>query len=725
MVRKASLFAVSLLLLARPVMAQSQGFIFARPTNVPHRTLADGTSQSENINYLQGPKPIRLSNGDVAILVNAGECCVDNIEGLFSLVYSAAGGAPHFYPLWAMNNWGNDPARNEHEAGYPVALFSNNQWHVLYTATFSNCSGSDCDRVAKIDLPSLTTQAQPSQVTNQWITPVDPACRSLGSCPTRGSGIMPSAVVHPDGSIFVYHGDGSSSCGSQIIRHRVSADMSVLNPAGDGCLVFDGQSTGAPTFYDIARGADGALYMIADGAVPGQGFVYGLYEWKSTEGDNGYPLGLYWRLTGKSWSFAAPVTGFPNQSWLQADDGAYLTDGSGVIVEPRVVVSMISRTYAGGWDYFNNGSLGNWWLHYWADAGAVLPPGFGSSNPLAAPPATDPAEQIWFDDQLPAGACDGTACTDDSTNPIWWDLEQKASGAQSHTHANVNGATNQHYFYNASAAMTVGSQDSLVTYLLINPSNPPREVMLQWQVGTDAQKWEHRAFWGADLIGWGTSGTASRYPMGALPPTGQWVRLQVPANLVGLAGQTVIGLAFTTYGGQAWFDRAGRIVPTPTPTATATLTPTPTRTPTPVPPTPTFTRTPTPVPPTPTFTRTPTAVPPTPTPIPPTPTTPPTPVPVTLSGIAGPTLMSVGQTKTWTVTLSGPAPSGGAAVTVWSDDGGIADTNNNPVTVPAGQTSQNFTVTGYAAGSTNIRGSYGGVKRSHGVTVQGGMAPVK
>jgi hypothetical protein len=87
--------------------------------------------------------------------------------------------------------------------------------------------------------------------------------------------------------------------------------------------------------------------------------------------------------------------------------------------------------------------------------------------------------------------------------------------------------------------------------------------------------------------------------------------------------------------------------------------------------------------------------------------------------------MNVHQTTTWTVTLSGPAPFGGASVHIWSDDPGIADTDTDPVVVPAGQSSQTFTVRGYAAGGTNINGSYNGVQRSQPVTVLGPPAPVK
>ncbi len=77
--------------------------------------------------------------------------------------------------------------------------------------------------------------------------------------------------------------------------------------------------------------------------------------------------------------------------------------------------------------------------------------------------------------------------------------------------------------------------------------------MLQWNDGS----WEHRAYWGANQIGWGADGTSGRRYMGALPATGQWVRLAVPAAQVGLEGHTVNGMAFTLYNGRATWDLAG------------------------------------------------------------------------------------------------------------------------------------------------------------------------
>ena len=100
--------------------------------------------------------------------------------------------------------------------------------------------------------------------------------------------------------------------------------------------------------------------------------------------------------------------------------------------------------------------------------------------------------------------------------------------------------------------MAVG--DTLFAYVYLDPANPPSEVMLQWNDGS----WEHRAYWGANLIGWGTDGTASRRSMGALPAAGQWVRLAVPAAQVGLEGHTLNGMAFTPDDGRATWDYAGK-----------------------------------------------------------------------------------------------------------------------------------------------------------------------
>jgi hypothetical protein len=158
---------------------------------------------------------------------------------------------------------------------------------------------------------------------------------------------------------------------------------------------------------------------------------------------------------------------------------------------------------------------------------------------------------VWVEDAVPAGA------TANGTGEGWsWVSGNPApfSGALAHQSALVSGI-HQHYFYGATTTLAVGVGDTLFAYVYLDPANPPSEVMLQWNDGT----WEHRAYWGANLItDWGVDGTVSRRSMGALPATGQWVRLDIPAAQVGLEGRTLNGMAFTLYGGRATWDYAGK-----------------------------------------------------------------------------------------------------------------------------------------------------------------------
>ena len=158
---------------------------------------------------------------------------------------------------------------------------------------------------------------------------------------------------------------------------------------------------------------------------------------------------------------------------------------------------------------------------------------------------------VWVQDAVPTGATTasdgGDAWTWISANPAPY------SGALAHQSALASGE-HQHYFYNATATLPVAVGDTLFAYVYLDPANPPSEVMLQWYDGS----WEHRAYWGANQISWGTNGTTSRQSMGALPATGQWVRLAVPASQVGLEGHTLNGMAYTLYNGRATWDYAGK-----------------------------------------------------------------------------------------------------------------------------------------------------------------------
>ena len=158
---------------------------------------------------------------------------------------------------------------------------------------------------------------------------------------------------------------------------------------------------------------------------------------------------------------------------------------------------------------------------------------------------------VWVEDTLPAGATPAVDGGDSwnwiNNNPLPY------SGTLAHQ-SGVAGGEHQHYFYNAAATLSVGVGESLFSYVYLDPANPPSEVMLQWNDGS----WEHRAYWGANLIPWGNDVTVSRHAMGSLPAVGQWVRLEVAASAVGLEGHVLNGMAFTLADGRATWDYAGK-----------------------------------------------------------------------------------------------------------------------------------------------------------------------
>ncbi|MDQ2823904.1 MAG: hypothetical protein M3R29_00435, partial [Verrucomicrobiota bacterium] len=134
-----------------------------------------------------------------------------------------------------------------------------------------------------------------------------------------------------------------------------------------------------------------------------------------------------------------------------------------------------------------------------------------------------------------------------------WLASPSFSGTKAHQSNNQKGR-HQHYFVDATEQLSVATGDTLFACVYVDPTAVPCEVMLQWNDGT----WEHRAYWGANLLNWGTDGTASRRYMGPISIVGQWVRLEVPASLVGLEGRTLNGMAFTLHGGRATWDYAGK-----------------------------------------------------------------------------------------------------------------------------------------------------------------------
>ncbi len=106
-----------------------------------------------------------------------------------------------------------------------------------------------------------------------------------------------------------------------------------------------------------------------------------------------------------------------------------------------------------------------------------------------------------------------------------------------------------------STRLAVDAGDTLFAYVFLDAANPPRQIMLSWLAD---DHWEHRAYWGENLVAEGIDDSPGRRSMGALPATGIWVKLEVPASAVDMEKRTATGMGFTLFDGRATWDLAGK-----------------------------------------------------------------------------------------------------------------------------------------------------------------------
>ena len=177
-------------------------------------------------------------------------------------------------------------------------------------------------------------------------------------------------------------------------------------------------------------------------------------------------------------------------------------------------------------------------------------------------------DEIWFAERAPEGA----ALQSDAPGGWQWVAESPAPFAAPTTTRSsqvsaLGAGLHQHGFTGASKGMLVGPNDLLFAHVYIDASTAPKVLMLQWSVGGNS---EHRAFWGAKDtrpagFGAGTLGGPGLHWTAEAPAAdalGRWLRLEVPADAVGLANSVVDGVAFILVDGSAAWGPIGVSRPT-------------------------------------------------------------------------------------------------------------------------------------------------------------------
>ena len=167
-------------------------------------------------------------------------------------------------------------------------------------------------------------------------------------------------------------------------------------------------------------------------------------------------------------------------------------------------------------------------------------------------PERDLRTIVWIDDAEPAGA----KLVIGGANLAWSWVDKKdhpvASGNRS-LRLEAKGLM-QNVIEGVGKPLKIGAGDKLFANVFIDPANPPKQIMLQW----NTSGWKHRAYWGANVIPWGKDKSTERMRLGDLPKAGEWVRLEVPAAVVGInPGDVIVGWAFTQHDGVAYWDASG------------------------------------------------------------------------------------------------------------------------------------------------------------------------
>ncbi|HEX2835650.1 MAG TPA: Ig-like domain-containing protein [Thermoanaerobaculia bacterium] len=153
-------------------------------------------------------------------------------------------------------------------------------------------------------------------------------------------------------------------------------------------------------------------------------------------------------------------------------------------------------------------------------------------------PASVPST-IWFDDAPPSGTVSATPS---------FDATQSANGAQSLHFVSASGMRT--WSLTNATPLAVTPADRLELYALVNPCDPPREILVTWSDGTNA----YRVAWGETRI----DATLSQLYAGAVPRGAQWTRLDVLASALGITStRNLTGLTIQVDGGEAWLDVPG------------------------------------------------------------------------------------------------------------------------------------------------------------------------
>jgi hypothetical protein len=132
-----------------------------------------------------------------------------------------------------------------------------------------------------------------------------------------------------------------------------------------------------------------------------------------------------------------------------------------------------------------------------------------------------------------------------------WDNSQKLFGDIAHTNKTSDAGLHSHRI-DFIFGIPITEKAVIRQHLYLSPEDSPQAVMLKFgfEDGTEAG-----VFWeDSDIFELNREGDLWYY--GSLPPSGQWVKLEVPLDdIIDAPKKAIKSIEFINYDGKAWWDR--------------------------------------------------------------------------------------------------------------------------------------------------------------------------
>ncbi len=170
--------------------------------------------------------------------------------------------------------------------------------------------------------------------------------------------------------------------------------------------------------------------------------------------------------------------------------------------------------------------------------------------PEVPPASGKPEEYTWLEDSVPQSA-------QEQGGWVWARKPDPVHSGERSVMVSGKGRLEKS-FRNSTYWLVASPGDQLFAWVWIDPKDPPRVIQLKFGGEAPPGTFAHSVFWG-DLQALGEpppSPTPQR--MGNLPAAGQWVRLQIPAERMGIKpGTELRQMAFLQVDGTVYYDRVG------------------------------------------------------------------------------------------------------------------------------------------------------------------------